>query len=107
DFPLLWSVLDKEIAQSGIPHAKEELQKVPEAFAKATGLKLDQVLASLGNEYGLVITLNESNKVNLPIPGHAVEVPEPGIMFVIKVNNDLIFNRVDELVKDMQGIIKV
>lgn len=107
DLPLLWSVLDKEIAQSGIPGAKEELAKVPEQFAKATGLKLDQVLASLGNEYGLVITLNESNMVTLPLGKQPVEVPEPGIMLVIKVKDDLIFNRVDELMKDNPAVIKV
>ena len=107
DMPLFWSVLDKEIAQSGIPGAKEELDKVPEQFAKVTGLKLDQVLASLGNEYGLVITLNESNKVTLPLGSQAVEMPEPGILLVIKVKDDLIFNRVEELLKNNPAIIKV
>ena len=78
DLPLLWSVLDKEVEQSGLPKAKEAMQKVPEEFAKATGLKLDQVLASLGNEYGLVITLNDSNKVVVPLPGQIMQMPEAG-----------------------------
>ncbi len=107
DLPLFWSVLDKEIAQSGIPNAKEEMQKIPDGFAKFTGLKLDQVLASLGNEYGLIVTLNESNKVTLPLGSQAVEMPEPGILLAIKVKDDLIFNRVEELLKDNPAIIKV
>ncbi len=107
DLPMLWSVIDKEVEQSGVPKAKEAMQKVPEEFAKATGLKLDQVLASLGNEYGFVMTLNESNKVVVPLPGKAMQMPEPGIMLVIKVKDDLIFNRVDELLKGNQSVIKV
>jgi hypothetical protein len=107
DLPLLWSVLDKEIAQSGIPGSKEALDKVPDAFAGATGLKLDQVLASLGNEYGLVITLNDSNKVTLPLGGKSLDVPEPGILLAIKVKDDLIFNRVDDLLKGNDSVIKV
>src|SRR5436305_2843787 len=48
--PLLWETIRKQAAQSGFPQAEEALNKVPEAFEKATGLKWDEVLASLGNE---------------------------------------------------------
>ncbi len=107
DVSLLWTELAKEIDRLDMPEVKANFQKIPDGFAKATGLKLDDVLGSLGNEYGLILTLNESNKITLPIPSQTMEVPEPGLLLAIKVKNDLIFNRVDELLKANPAIIKV
>src|ERR1043166_4428746 len=56
--PLFWETIRKQAAQSGFPQAAETLNKMPEEFEKATGLKWDQVLGSLGNEYGFVLTLD-------------------------------------------------
>jgi hypothetical protein len=99
--PLLWETIRKQAAQSGFPQAEETINKMPEAFEKATGLKWDQVLASLGNEYGFVVTLDEAKKVSLPIPGagQPMEIPAPGLMLVAKVKDDTIFNRIDTALK--------
>jgi hypothetical protein len=107
DLPLLWSEINKQVDKLGMPEVKENFDKVPEGFAKVTGLKLDDVLASLGNEYGLVITLNDTNKISLPIANKPMEVAEPGLLLAVKVKNDVIFNRVDELLKNNQAIVKV
>jgi hypothetical protein len=90
--PLLWETIRKQAAQSGFPQAEEALNKLPEEFEKATGLKWDQVLASLGNEYGFVLSLDEGKKVTLPIPGagQPVEIPAPALMLVAKVKDDTI-----------------
>jgi general secretion pathway protein G len=100
DLPLLWSVIQKQVAQSGFPEAEQELQKLPQHFEAATGLKWDQVINSLGGEYGLVLTLNESKKISIPIPGgQPLEIPDPALLLVAKVKDDTIFNRVDEALK--------
>ncbi len=100
DVPLLWNVIEKQVAQSGFTEAEQELQKLPQQFEAATGLKWDQVINSLGGEYGLVLTLNESKKISIPIPsGQPLEIPDPALMLVAKVKDDTIFNRVDEALK--------
>src|SRR5712672_2539629 len=100
EVPLLWQTIQKQAAQSGFPQAEEMLNKVPEGFEKATGLKWDQVLASLGGEYGLALTLDESKKVSLPFPGaEPFEIPAPALMLVAKVKDDTIFNRIDTALK--------
>jgi hypothetical protein len=100
DIPLLWSVIQKQVQQSGFPEAEQELKKLPQHFEMATGLKWDQVLASLGGEYGLVLTLNDSKKISIPIPtAQPLEIPDPALMLVAKVKDDTIFNRVDEALK--------
>jgi hypothetical protein len=97
DLAMVWSILKKEVAQADFPQAKELFDKLPAGFEQATGLNWEKVLASLGGEYGLVLTLDEAHKINIPIPSpEPVEFPEPGLMLVAKVKDDLIFNRIDE-----------
>jgi hypothetical protein len=107
DLGLLWSAIQKEVDNAGIPEVSDALKQVPDGFEGATGLKLSEVLASLGNEFGLVITLDDAKKISIPLGGDkSMDVPEPGILLAIKVKNDLIFNRVGELLKENPAIVK-
>src|SRR5664280_388703 len=109
DLPLVWSVIQKQAAQSGFPQTQEFLEKFPGQFQKATGVSLVSLLNSLGGEYGLVMTLDPSKMVPVPIPtSQPVAIPEPGLAIVIKVKDDTIFNRIDqELGKKGQQIVRV
>src|ERR1017187_9863352 len=80
DVPLLWSVVKDETAQSGFPQAQEMLQKLPEQFEQKTQVKWEQFLSSLGGEFGLVITLDDSNNIPIPLPSGMIEIPTPGLM---------------------------
>jgi hypothetical protein len=100
DLSLLWSAIEKDITQSGIPSADEGIAQTKAAFEQQTGLKLDDVLASLGGEYGFILTLNDAKRITVPAGlNQTFDFPEPGILVVAKVKDDLIFNRVDELLK--------
>jgi hypothetical protein len=107
DVPLLWSVAKDEVAQSGFPQAQEMLQKLPEQFEQKTQVKWDQFLSSLGGEFGLVLTLDESNNVPIPLPSGIIQIPEPGLLIVVKVNDDTIFNRIDAELKKNPMVISV
>jgi hypothetical protein len=102
DLALLWSVIQKEAAQSGFPEATAFLNQVPEQFEKVAGLKWNEVLNSLGGEYGFVLTLDPNKKMTIPIPGadSPLEMPEPALMLVIKVKNATIFTRIDDALKE-------
>src|ERR1022692_4120244 len=67
DAPMLWSVIQKQVAQAGFPQAEEMLNKLPEAFENATALKWDKVLASLGGEFGFVVTLDDAKLITIQI----------------------------------------
>jgi hypothetical protein len=103
DLPQLWSVIRDETAQSGFPQAQAALHGLPDQFEKSTGLKWDQVLASLGGEFGVVLTLNESNMIAVPLPGNQLQIPEPGLMIVAKVKDDTVFNRMDAAMEKAGG----
>jgi hypothetical protein len=108
DVPLLWSVAKDEAAQSGFPQAQDWLQKLPGQFEQQTQIKWDQFLNSLGGEFGLVLTLDESNSIPIPLPGGAaMTIPEPGLLIVVRVNDDTIFNRIDQQLKQNPQLISV
>jgi hypothetical protein len=100
DVSLFWSVLQKQVAQSGIPQSEELLKNLPDGFEKATGLNLDKVLGSLGGEFGFAITLDDSKTVSIPVAeDQRLEIPEPALMLVVRVNDDTLFNRIDGALK--------
>jgi hypothetical protein len=109
DIAQLWSVIQKETSESGVPEAEQFLEKLPAGFQKATGLEWDKVLASLGGEYGFILTLDDTRKITLPLPAGdgPLEMPEPALMLVFKVKDDTVFNRIDEaLVKTGQQVTR-
>ncbi len=94
-------MVEKELAQSGIPGAEENLQKALADFEKKSGLNWNKLLASLGGEYGLILTLDEAKKISMPMgAGPQLEFPEPGILLVAKVKDDLIFDRVEAVLAE-------
>jgi hypothetical protein len=107
DLPLVWKVTQDEVAKSGFPQAQEFLQQLPGEFEQKTQLKWDAVLNSIGGECGFVLTLNESNTIPIPLPGMAMTIPEPGLLLVLRVNDDTLFNRIDQELKSNPQIISV
>jgi hypothetical protein len=105
DLLLLWDVTKNEAANSGFPQANDFIQKLPAEFEKNTQVKWDAFLHSLGGEFGLVITLDESNNVPIPLPSGLVTIPEPGILLAVKVNDETIFNRIATELKKNQQVI--
>ncbi len=107
DLPVLWTVAQKEISRSDLPQAQEWLKQLPVQFEKKTGVKWDAFLNSLGGEFGFVMTLDPSNNIPVPLPGGALEVPTPGLLLAVKVNDNTIFNRIDEELKANPQVISV
>jgi hypothetical protein len=107
DLPLVWKITQDEVAKSGFPQAQDFISKLPVQFEQQTKLKWDAVLNSLGGEFGFVLTLNESNNIPIPLPSGALTIPEPGLLLVLRVNNDTIFNRIDQELKSNPQIISV
>jgi len=107
DLPLLWTVTQDEVAKSGFPQAQDFLSKLPAQFEAKTKLKWDAVLNSIGGEAGFALTLDESNTIPIPLPGAALTIPQPGLLLVLKVNDDTLFNRIDEALKSNESVISV
>ncbi len=106
DFSLLWSVLNKEIDQSGIAAARQAMQGIRDQFALMSGSSLDKALASLGGECGIVFTLDDTGTSNAFFPGTSVQIPQAGFMLVCKVKDDTIFDMIDSTLRTNPQVIR-
>jgi hypothetical protein len=97
---LLWHALASGLGEAGIPELSAALQRWPAEFEQRTQLSWTELLESLGGEVGLVLYLNESRRVSLPIGPEGVGIPEPGLMLALKVNNDLLFERLTRQLRE-------
>jgi hypothetical protein len=100
DLQQVWSFVEKELTQAEIPGVGDAMEKVRGGFEMGTGLKLDETLASLGGEYGIIITLNDDKIVEFPGgPNGTIKFPQPGLLLAVKVKDDLIFDRLETVLK--------
>jgi hypothetical protein len=105
DVQSFWNAAQKEISQANIPQAQAWLDKLPGQFEEKTQVKWDAFIKSLGGEFGLVLTLDRTNNIPVPLPGGAISVPAPGLMLVVRVNDDTVFNRLDQQLKANEQVI--
>jgi hypothetical protein len=99
DIATLWSTVEDDLREAGVPELRDALQQWPAEFEKNTGMAWTDLLASLGNEAGLVLTLDDAKRISFPLDKQSLEIPAPGLMLVIKVNNDLLFDRLSQELK--------
>jgi hypothetical protein len=97
DVALAWKTLQSELKKLHIPEVDQALASMPEQFKNETGMNLDDVLGSLGGGYGVILTLDQSKQISLPLGASSLEIPDPGLAIFFKVKNDAIYNRVDQL----------
>jgi hypothetical protein len=107
DLPLAWSNILQTAQSLNIPEVAKALDQLPAQFHQLTGLDLDVTLKSLGGEYGLILTLDQNKTVTLPIGDKPIAIPNPGLCLVFKVNSDLIFDRVDQILNSNPIISKM
>jgi hypothetical protein len=107
DLPLLWTNIQHAVQTLDVPEANSEMGQAPAKFKEVTGLDLDAVLHSLAGEYGLIVTLDQHKTITLPLGVTTIEIPSPGLCLVFKVNSDLIFDRVDQLLNGNPLLTKV
>ena len=77
-----------------MPEAAEWARAWPAQFEQQTQLSWPKLLASLGGELGLAITLDESRKISLPTGRNTIDLPAPAILLAVKVKDDLLYERI-------------
>jgi hypothetical protein len=104
DLALAWTNIVQAVRSLDIPEVGPTLDELPAQFQQATGLDLGAALKSLGGEYGVVLTLDTNKTISLPLSDKPLVIPNPGLCLVVKVNSDLIFDRVDKVLAGLPGI---
>jgi len=97
DLAVVWRAVSKELGSSEIPEAVKWQQRFSQQAQAFTGLSLEEVLGSLGDQVGMIVTLNRKRTVKIPLGNEQFEMPEPAAALVWKVRNDKLFDRLDAL----------
>jgi hypothetical protein len=93
----LWQSLLKDLATSRIQDVAVALNEFARQVHTNTGMSVDELLGSLGDEAGFVITLNEDANVTIPLPSGALQIPEPAGAIFWTVKDTRLFDRLDQL----------
>jgi hypothetical protein len=99
DVRTLWQVLDRELRQCGVPAVAEWAAGWPDLFERETQIPWTKLLGSLGGELGFALTLDDSRRIKLPIPGLEVETGMPGLLVAIRVTDDTLYTRISTHLK--------
>lgn len=84
------------------------VQAATQAFEQYSGLKLAKVLAAIGPDCGLIVTLDESRKATVPSGAHgeSITIPEPGLALLIQVKDEAVLNWVDRELAKVPTVVK-
>ena len=108
DLRALWAILQRELSASGIAGLEEWSRGFPKEFEEKTGINFEALLNSLGGEFGIVLTLDDTRKVSLPLPTpQPLEIPEPRLALVVKVKDDVLFDHLDKLLRENPQVTRV
>jgi hypothetical protein len=108
DLPLVWTNIQEAVQTLNVSEVSGAFDQAPAKFKQFTGLDLGATLDSLGGEYGLILTLDPHKMITIPLPGgKSLNLPDPGLCLVFKVNSNLIFDRVDQVTKGLPLVTKV
>jgi hypothetical protein len=89
----LWQAVEQTLGQSGIPDAQEAIRNWPKIFEKQTQIPWAQLLGSLAGEAGVLLTLDASQTVELPLGGQVrAVIPLPGLLVAVKINDSLLYD---------------
>ncbi len=105
----LWGVIEREVAGSGIEELRRGLGELRELLGRGAKMSVQDLMASFGGEFGVVLTLNGDERVPVPLPsGEVLELDEPRLALVIKVRDDALFGRFEEMMAGSgQEVMKV
>jgi hypothetical protein len=93
----LWQSLLKDLATSRFQDVAVALNEFARQVHTNTGMTVDELLGSLGDEAGFVITLNDDANVTIPLPNGSLAIPEPAGAIFWTVKDARLFDRLDQL----------
>jgi hypothetical protein len=106
DLATFWGGISKDLAASGIPELAAAVQQLPAQVQAGAGMSLDDLLGSLGDQIGVIVTLDPQKTVTIPLGANMEVIPEPAAALVLKLKNDKIFDRVDAIFSANPGVEK-
>ena len=95
DFANLFEWISKEIKNSGDEKLIDNFDKFQLELKSTQNIDLKNILATINNRIGFIITLDPTKKVSIPVQQQMIQIPEPALAIVIAVKDDTLFNLID------------
>lgn len=106
DLSLILESLEKQIAESGIPELQQGWTEFKKGFQQGAGFSWSDFLGTWGGEFALALTMDTARPVSIPLgPSGVVSIPEPGLVIVIKVKNELLYTTAAAKLKAIPSVI--
>ncbi len=99
DLPLFWRAISKELKSSDIPEVAQWGEQISRQVQGFLGMALNDLLDSLGDRVGVIITLDPQLNVDIPFGNKVYRMPAPAAALVWKVTSEKLFDRLDALAK--------
>jgi hypothetical protein len=97
NLPLLWEAVSSALGSSEIPEVAKWQQHFSQQAQAFSGLSFEDLLQSLGDQVGVVVTLSRQTTVSISLGNESYEMPEPAAALFWKVRNDKLFDRLEAL----------
>ncbi len=97
DLALLWKTLRDLAATGSFTEMQQGLDEIEQSTAQI-GLQWSELLESFDNHFGVLITLDESKRVTIPVGTETIEIPEPAGALVFKMKNDSVYESLKAVV---------
>jgi hypothetical protein len=94
-----WNVIQRAVADSGDPVLASGMLEWQRGLEQRAKLSWTNLLASFGGEAGIILTLDDSRRITLPVGTQPVDLPEPGLIIAVKINDDTLFERLSQELK--------
>ena len=93
---------------SGLPEVKSAVDQGLAQFTAFSGMSMDDLLHSLGGAQGFVLTLDPAKKVEFTVDkDQKVTVPFPRAALFLRMTDDRIFQRLDQVLAMLPNLTKV
>lgn len=93
DLAYIEALVTKLSAEAG---SADELEKFKQGLEK-TGVKWEEVLASLDNEVGLVLLMDPKKNIRVPAGPMVLEIPHPSGGILLRTKSNYIYRRISEI----------
>jgi hypothetical protein len=107
-FHYLWQWLKEQVGESGI-FPLQKVMVILDTSLKMQGINLDELLASLDDRAGIILTLDPEKKATLPLmqqeegPG-TIEFPAPSLALVMYVKDGRLFWLLKKMLPEIRGL---
>lgn len=110
NLPLIWQTIEKTLTNSSIPNGKQSIDELKASVQKELGISFDELLGKYAGEAGVILTLDDTRKMPIPVQNEAgqnIMIPEPGLILAIRVKDQTLFNVVEKKLPTDSQIVKV